>query len=133
MNKYKIVLVAAITAAITGCATATREELTKFDNARLCVVYGSAAEKENVLDEINSRKLFKPNDIPSIQNKQEYLGMSGCAVLAINGFPDRSSVAVTLTGRHITYTYIRPRSGGGWSIDRTYYITNNTLISKHSY
>lgn len=59
--------------------------------------------------------------------------MSGCAVLAINGFPDRSSVSINEFGRHINYTYIRARFGGGWTLDRVYNISNNKLISKQSY
>ena len=112
---------------LAGCAVATKEDVEKASDTRVCRKIGFfnklllPEQKLPWVDEATRRNLLSKKEIDSVNLKEIYVGMRLCALYASWGDPDRENKSVGSWGVRVQHVY-----------GRNYVYTRNDIIVSYS-
>ena len=121
----RLALTLAVVVGIAGCATPLPEMSADF----LCVHYAYNNQSKSdklpaIRDEIQRRKLLAENEQSAVEQGVLRIGMSRCAMLAVQGLPLAENRSTSAAGSYVQHVFNSPRGG-----KRVYVYTTNGRVT----
>lgn len=122
----KLALTMAVIAGISGCATPPAEMSADF----LCINYAYTNQSKSdrfpaIRDEIQRRKLLADSERAAVEQGVMQIGMSRCAMLAVQGYPLAENNTTSAAGSYVQHVFNSP--GGRKKV--YVYTTNGRVTS----